>query len=99
MQKHMQLMSALPGHFEELASSQGHIHDPHPQPPTLLSPCACAPHRSACRLDQVILDTVKGMQLTADGKGAVFDAPSEHADTFLKSAGGWGWNGGWRMSG
>ena len=58
------------------------------QPHLCCFPVLLHPPRSACRLDQVILDTVKGMQLTADGKGAVFDAPSEHADTFLKSAGG-----------
>ena len=50
------------------------------------------------------------MQLTADGKGAVFDVPSEHVQAFLEAAGacagmawgevccGWGWgSGAWGM--
>ena len=57
-----------------------------------------------------MVESCKRMQLTADGKGAVFDVPSEHVQAFLEAAGacagmawgevwcGWGWgSGAWGM--
>lgn len=32
--------------------------------------------------DQTVLDTVKGMKITTDGCGAVFDVDHKHKDTF-----------------
>ncbi|KAG2425695.1 hypothetical protein HXX76_013537 [Chlamydomonas incerta] len=44
--------------------------------------------RKTCRLDEGLLDQVKRMTVTLDGKGAVFDVPSEHVQAFLDAAEG-----------
>ena len=41
------------------------------------------------------MNLVNRMTLTADGKGAIFDVPSEHVHKFIKGAGAsGGWGGG-----
>ena len=39
-------------------------------------------------MDESLCDQIKRMTLTADGKGAVFDIPSEHVPSLLKASGG-----------
>ncbi|GLI62640.1 hypothetical protein VaNZ11_005306 [Volvox africanus] len=56
---------------------------------TIESPGSVWGHlRKTCRLDESALDQVKRMTVTADSKGAVFDVPSELAQTFLDAAEG-----------
>ncbi|GIL69566.1 hypothetical protein Vretimale_13646 [Volvox reticuliferus] len=56
---------------------------------TIESPGSVWGHlRKTCRLDESVLDQVKRMSVTADSKGAVFDVPSELAQTFLDAAEG-----------
>lgn len=52
---------------------------------TLISWCSVVPQ--SCNIGENVLDSVKRLGLTTDGKGAVFDVGSEHVDTILEAAG------------
>ena len=69
-------------------ASLSHAAPTHAAPTTFiyLSP----PFRKACRVDEDTMNLVNRMTLTADGKGAIFDVPSEHVHKFIKGAGAYG---------